>query len=31
MADKTIPSLKIGDLEINPPVIQGGKGVMVSV
>ena len=30
MATKTIPSLKIGDLEINPPIIQGGMGVRVS-
>jgi len=27
---KKIPSLKIGDLEINPPIIQGGMGVRVS-
>lgn len=26
----TIPTLKIGDLEINPPIIQGGMGVRVS-
>ena len=25
------PSLKIGDLEINPPIIQGGMGVRVSL
>ena len=25
-----IPTLKIGDLEINPPIIQGGMGVRVS-
>ena len=30
MATKIIPSLKIGDLEINPPIIQGGMGVRVS-
>ena len=30
MAKKIIPSLKIGDLEINPPIIQGGMGVRVS-
>lgn len=30
MTTKTIPSLKIGDLEINPPIIQGGMGVRVS-
>jgi len=27
---KTIPTLKIGDLEIYPPIIQGGMGVRVS-
>lgn len=27
---KTIPSLRIGNLEINPPIIQGGMGVRVS-
>ncbi len=27
---KKIPSLLIGDLEINPPIIQGGMGVRVS-
>jgi nitronate monooxygenase len=27
---KKIPSLHIGDLEINPPIIQGGMGVRVS-
>ncbi|MEI6970920.1 MAG: nitronate monooxygenase family protein [bacterium] len=26
----SLPSLKIGDLEINPPIIQGGMGVRVS-
>jgi NAD(P)H-dependent flavin oxidoreductase YrpB (nitropropane dioxygenase family) len=26
----SIPTLKIGDLEINPPIIQGGMGVRVS-
>jgi len=25
-----VPSLRIGDLEINPPIIQGGMGVRVS-
>jgi len=30
MSQFTIPSLKIGDLEINPPIIQGGMGVRVS-
>ncbi len=30
MASKTIPSLMIGDLVINPPIIQGGMGVRVS-
>ncbi len=30
MCIKTIPSLKIGNLEINPPIIQGGMGVRVS-
>jgi nitronate monooxygenase len=30
MSTKTIPTLKIGDLEINPPIIQGGMGVRVS-
>ena len=25
-----IPTLKIGNLEINPPIIQGGMGVRVS-
>ena len=30
MQNKKIPSLKIGDLEINPPIIQGGMGVRVS-
>jgi nitronate monooxygenase len=25
-----IPSLRIGDLEVNPPIIQGGMGVRVS-
>ena len=31
MTFKKIPSLKIGDLEINPPIIQGGMGVRVSM
>jgi len=26
-----LPSLKIGDLDINPPIIQGGMGVRVSM
>jgi NAD(P)H-dependent flavin oxidoreductase YrpB (nitropropane dioxygenase family) len=26
----TVPTLKIGELEINPPIIQGGMGVRVS-
>jgi nitronate monooxygenase len=30
MGMKSIPTLKIGDLEINPPIIQGGMGVKVS-
>jgi len=30
MATDKIPTLKIGDLEINPPIIQGGMGVRVS-
>lgn len=30
MYTKEIPSLKIGNLEINPPIIQGGMGVRVS-
>lgn len=30
MTAKTIPTLKIGDLEIFPPIIQGGMGVRVS-
>ena len=30
MAAKTLPTLKIGDLKINPPIIQGGMGVRVS-
>jgi nitronate monooxygenase len=30
MTTKIIPTLKIGDLEINPPIIQGGMGVRVS-
>ncbi len=30
MASKTLPTLKIGELEINPPIIQGGMGVRVS-
>lgn len=30
MTIKAIPSLTIGNLEINPPIIQGGMGVRVS-
>jgi NAD(P)H-dependent flavin oxidoreductase YrpB (nitropropane dioxygenase family) len=30
MTLKTVPTLKIGELEINPPIIQGGMGVRVS-
>ncbi len=30
MSTKKIPALKIGNLEINPPIIQGGMGVRVS-
>ena len=30
MQKNTIPSLKIGDLEVNPPIIQGGMGVRIS-
>ena len=30
MTIKDIPTLKIGNLEINPPIIQGGMGVRVS-
>lgn len=30
MQTKLIPTLKIGNLEINPPIIQGGMGVKVS-
>ena len=30
MTTKTLPTLRIGDLEINPPIIQGGMGVRVS-
>ncbi len=30
MTIKVVPTLKIGDLEINPPIIQGGMGVRVS-
>ena len=28
--DKKLPSLHIGDLTVNPPIIQGGMGVRVS-
>lgn len=27
---KTMPTLRIGDLEVNPPIVQGGMGVRVS-
>lgn len=30
MQYRKIPSLRIGDLELNPPIIQGGMGVRVS-
>jgi NAD(P)H-dependent flavin oxidoreductase YrpB (nitropropane dioxygenase family) len=30
MIEKSLAPLKIGDLEINPPIIQGGMGVRVS-
>ncbi len=30
MKNNKIPSLMIGDLEVNPPIIQGGMGVRVS-
>ncbi len=30
MSIKEIPTLRIGELEINPPIIQGGMGVRVS-
>lgn len=30
MLSESIPSLKIGNLEVNPPIIQGGMGVRVS-
>ncbi len=30
MQNGKIPSLKIGDLEVNPPIIQGGMGVRIS-
>jgi len=30
MTTPRLPSLRIGDLEINPPIIQGGMGVRVS-
>lgn len=30
MTNTELPSLKIGDLDINPPIIQGGMGVRVS-
>lgn len=31
MSLNSLPSLKIGELEINPPIIQGGMGVRVSM
>lgn len=30
MKNSKIPSLRIGDLEVNPPIVQGGMGVRVS-
>lgn len=30
MHSKALPSLRIGDLEVNPPIIQGGMGVRIS-
>ena len=30
MYSDSMPALKIGNLEINPPIIQGGMGVRVS-
>ena len=30
MSSKSVVPLKIGNLEINPPIIQGGMGVRVS-
>ena len=30
MQNNQIPSLRIGDLEINPPIVQGGMGVRIS-
>lgn len=30
MSGKEVPTLKIGDLELDPPIIQGGMGVRVS-
>jgi len=30
MRNSRIPSLRIGDLEINPPIVQGGMGVRIS-
>lgn len=30
MSDSDLPSLKIGNLVINPPIIQGGMGIRVS-
>ncbi len=31
MSSSAIPTLEIGDLKINPPIIQGGMGIRVSV
>lgn len=31
MNNKKLPTLRIGNLEINPPIIQGGMGVRVSM
>ncbi len=30
MQNGKLPSLKIGDIEVNPPIIQGGMGVRIS-
>ena len=30
MQNSKLPSLRIGDLEVNPPIIQGGMGVRIS-
>jgi NAD(P)H-dependent flavin oxidoreductase YrpB (nitropropane dioxygenase family) len=31
MHKQSLPTLKIGDIEVNPPIIQGGMGVRVSM